>query len=477
MTGIQGIVRDSSGSVIPGATVRVMDANGRSVGQMVTSQNGEYGFDVAPGSYRVVITLQGFRPVDRTVTVRPGAGERLDAVMSVAGVTENITIDAATSARGRGGRGGVPGGVVGGVVGGLPSAPPPPPPPPPAAEPAALMERMEAAASAQELGDLFEYRLDQPVTIRKDQSALVPILNAPVTADRVSLWRGAPGSGRPLRAVWLTNATGLTLDGGTFSVVDANAFAGEGLIDPLKPGEKRLLSYGADLAVVVDARQDDSSGRVTRVTAHDGIIVAYQEERARWIYRIRNEDTTPRTMVVEHPVRRGWSVGEEPRPVEQTASSARYTVPVESKKEATLTVTDRRAGETRYSIGDVDERLIVSFAERGVPAEALRTALQPVLEQRRVLSALDTRLTGLNEELSGIARDQERLRENMKALRGSSEEKALLQRYTRELNAQEDRLAELKAQLQKMSAERDAARAELSRRIQQLTFEIPGRRP
>jgi hypothetical protein len=339
------------------------------------------------------------------------------------------------------------------------------------------MERMEAAASAQELGDLFEYRLDQPVTIRKDQSALVPILNAPVTADRVSLWRGAPGSGRPLRAVWLTNATGLTLDGGTFSVVDANAFAGEGLIDPLKPGEKRLLSYGADLAVVVDARQDDSSGRVTRVTAHDGIIVAHQEERARWIYRIRNEDTTPRTMVVEHPVRRGWSVGEEPRPVEQTASSARYTVPVESKKEATLTVTDRRAGETRYSIGDVDERLIVSFAERGAPAEALRTALQPVLEQRRVLSTLDARLTALNEELSGIARDQERLRENMKALRGSSEEKALLQRYTRELNAQEDRLAELKTQLQKMSAERDAARAELARRIQQLTFEIPGRRP
>jgi hypothetical protein len=42
------------------------------------------------------------------------------------------------------------------------------------------------------------------------------------------MWRGTPGSGRPLLAVWLTNATGLTLDGGSFSVIEANAFAGEG---------------------------------------------------------------------------------------------------------------------------------------------------------------------------------------------------------------------------------------------------------
>ena len=49
------------------------------------------------------------------------------------------------------------------------------------------MSTTETAATAQELGDLFEYKLRQPVTIRRNQSALVPILQAEVDAERVSL--------------------------------------------------------------------------------------------------------------------------------------------------------------------------------------------------------------------------------------------------------------------------------------------------
>ena len=72
---------------------------------------------------------------------------------------------------------------------------------------------MEAAAQGRELGDLFEYRLKEPVTIRKNQSALVPIINAQVEAERVSVWNASTGQ-RPRSAVWLTNATPNTLDGG-----------------------------------------------------------------------------------------------------------------------------------------------------------------------------------------------------------------------------------------------------------------------
>ena len=43
--------------------------------------------------------------------------------------------------------------------------------------------------------------------------------------------------------------------------------------------------------------------------------------------------------------------------------------------------------------------------------------------------------------------DQQRLRENMKALRGSAEEKQLLQRYTRQLDAQETRLDALQTEI------------------------------
>lgn len=171
--------------------------------------------------------------------------------------------------------GGVPGGVVGGVVGGLPEAPPPPAPARDAAFDA--LARTEAAAQGRELGDLFEYRLNEPVTIRKNQSALVPIINAPVEAERVSVWSASSGQ-RPRSAVWLKNATANTLDGGAFSVLEDATFTGEGIMDAVKPGERRLLSCASDLALLVDSRQDaPEPERVTNVRVARGVMLIQRD--------------------------------------------------------------------------------------------------------------------------------------------------------------------------------------------------------
>jgi hypothetical protein len=385
-------------------------------------------------------------------------------------VTGNSPMADMSLRRDGGGRGG---GVVGGVVGGLPQAPAAPPSL--AAADALRQQRMAetvAMATAQDLGDLFEYKLKQPVTIRKNQSALVPILNSPVDAERVSVWRGTPGNGRPLRAVWLTNATGLTLDGGSLSVIEANAFAGEGLVQPLKPGEKRLVSYGTDLAVMVDSRLDQSSGRFTRVTARDGVMIAQQEDRNQWVYRVRNEDSTARTIIVEHPVRQGWTLAASPAPTETTTTAARFRVAVAAKGEATLTVNERHVIDSRYSLDQVDERLITTITQRGILPEALRQALQPVLDKRAELAAADRELNDVNAQVTSIGQDQQRVRQNMQVLKGSSEEKALVKRYTTELNQQEDRLATLRKQLADTTARRDMRRTELSQLIQRLTFAL-----
>ena len=110
----------------------------------------------------------------------------------------------------------------------------------------------------------------------------MPIVSAEVSADKVSVWNRASGSGRPLRAVWLTNASGLTLDGGSITLIDGNAFAGEGLVDPLKPGERRLILCTADLGVLVKAQQEGAASRLVRIRARNGVITQDTEERASW---------------------------------------------------------------------------------------------------------------------------------------------------------------------------------------------------
>jgi hypothetical protein len=462
--GVQGTMRDPSGSVIPGVTVRLLNASGASVDDAVTDAGGNFTLHAAPGTYTLRAELPGFTTMNRQVTVG-GLMQRLDAMMSLGGVSESVTVDALRAA---------PAGRGGGVGGGFASrgiAPPPPPPPP-----APVIDYMAGlsapTAAAQELGDLFEYKMRQPVTIRKNESALVPILNAEVDAERVSIWNRGVTSGRPLRGVWLTNTSALTLDGGSFTVIDANAFAGEGLVESLKPGEKRLVSYGADLAVVVKASQGEGAGRVTKIVAKDGVLIASQEDRATWKYTARNEDTSARTLVIEHPLRQGWSVGTDPAPAETSPTAARYRLNLPSKQEAALTVTERHAGDVSYRLIDFDDRTIAVLIRGGVPEAGLRRALQPLTDKRAELAAAEAKLSSIETQIAEIAGDQDRVRENMKALRGSDEEKSLTQRYTRQLNEQEDRLAALRADQKKATADRDARRRELSELAAKLAFEI-----
>ena len=59
----------------------------------------------------------------------------------------------------------------------------------------------------------------------------------------------------------------------------------------------------------------------------------------------------------------------------------------------------------------------------------------------------------------------------MKALRGSAEEKALLQRYTRQLDEQETQLDTLRKKIQDTEAQRDKANNALEKMIDELQIE------
>jgi hypothetical protein len=334
------------------------------------------------------------------------------------------------------------------------------------------MRDLAPAAAAGELGELFEYKITEAVTLTKNQSALVPIVNADVDAERVSLWNHTSGSGRPLRAIWLTNSSALTLDGGSMTIVDGNAFAGEGLVTSLKPSERRLVSYGADLGLLVSVKSDGVPSRIRRVRAFEGMLIQESEDVATWTYSARNEDASARTLVIEHPTRDGWRLVAGQGPAEETPDTQRFRLNVPSKQEALLVVRDIKDGETRVVIADMDDKVMARLSAGGISADALQKAMAPIIEAKSVLSGFERQMADFQARHEVITRDQQRLRENMKALRGSAEEKQLLQRYTRQLNQQEDELAKMLDNAAKIAKQRDEARAELVKRAAGLTFEL-----
>jgi len=334
------------------------------------------------------------------------------------------------------------------------------------------VEQLEAAtttAQTRDLGDLFEYKLQDRVTIRKNQSALVPILQARIDAEKVSVWN--PSQSAVLRALWLDNSSELTLDGGSFNVLEGDAFAGEGLMDPIKPGEKRLLSYAADLGVLVDAKQKSESQRVTKVFIAHGMMTQSTQEREENTYTIRNRDTAQRTIVIEHPARPGWKLTDDEKPAESSASFHRFRLTVDSKKTETLLVKEYRPVTTSFQLLNITDDQIKFFLAAKMIDPEIEQALRKVIAQKNSIAALDTEVGSRKSKISGISEDQQRVRENMKALKGSAEEKALVARYVRELNEQEDHVQSLHHEVADLQQKRDAAQKTLNDMIEGLQME------
>jgi chromosome segregation ATPase len=94
-----------------------------------------------------------------------------------------------------------------------------------------------------------------------------------------------------------------------------------------------------------------------------------------------------------------------------------------------------------------------------------------VVQKKNDIAVLDAVIAGRRAQVTNISDDQQRVRENMKALKGSAEEKALIERYVRELNEQEDRVQALRKEITEMQQKRDAAQSALTTTIENLQME------
>lgn len=487
---LRGTVNDTSGAAVVNATVKAYDSAGTVVAAGTSDMAGNYSLSVPPGEIRLEVSSQGFNTTNVTgVLASPNQTATNNVMLQVGAVAQAVEVTAEASmlqtstastvrrgartgsggALGSGSRAGIVGGIVGGVPGGSPggfgsasySM---------AAD--AARAQLQTAAAAQALGDLFEYKLKEPVTILKNQSALVPIVHTNVAAEKVSVWNPNAGMPKPQRALWLTNSSGLTLDGGSFSVLESETFAGEGIFDPIRPDERRLISYAADLALNVNENQASAPVRFTRVRIARGTMIHETEIRQTRTYTFRNADSTPRKVIVEHPVRQGFQLRSESKPVETTPSWLRFEVPVGAKQTSNLIVEEASPQQTSIHIGNVTSDQVNLFVRDKQITPEIEQALRGILKQQGVVSEFDERKESREAELKGIFDDQERLRENLKALKGSAEEKALVQRYTQQLAQQETRIEALTKEIAELERQRDEADTELNRMIESLAFDV-----
>lgn len=331
---------------------------------------------------------------------------------------------------------------------------------------------ISAAASGAEVGDLFEYHIDQPITVRRDSSALIPILQTRMEGERVSIYNETVRRDRPMGGLRLRNTSELTLEGGSLTVIEGDSYAGEALMDRLKPGEERFISFAIDLGTLVTARSRADREPAFQIRVINGVFQTHYHLTDKKTYTVTNQTDRPRVVFVEHPIRAGWALaGDSPKPTSKTPSFYRFRVVLEPRKTVELAITEQRALMDTYELSNLTTSDVRLFTSLRYIDDATRAALDKIIEIKGQIASVDARLRALDSETTEIAADQTRLRENIKVLNDKSEARLLVVRYVTKAGEQETRIEQITSERKAAAAERARLQSDLEAAIRVLALD------
>jgi hypothetical protein len=334
---------------------------------------------------------------------------------------------------------------------------------------------VQTAAIGEKFGDLFEYRVEQAVTVPRDRSALIPIVQTKMDGERVSVYRepddeGSAAKERPMSGLLLKNTTPLTFENGALTVLERNAYAGEALMERLKSGENRLISFAVDLETLVNVKQEQNREPAKLVKAVDGNFQIHYFKTDKKVYTLQNQTERARVVYVEHPVTEKWFLSDStPKPAETTANYYRFRVELKPFEQIVLPVTERQGLMDSYVLRDLKQTDVELFIKQNYINQETRRKLENLINLRAQINQINAKIKSFDEEEERIAEDQKRLRENIEALAKTAEAKQLIARYVAKANEQETRLESIAKERQTLQTERERLERELANEIRAFT--------
>lgn len=314
-----------------------------------------------------------------------------------------------------------------------------------------------SVADAGEVGELFRYAITTPVTLARQQSAMLPIVNEVIAGEKIGIYNAATEATHPLTAFRLKNSTKLHLMQGPISVFDSGEYAGDAQIADVAPGAERLVSYALDLDTEVTATPGPSVKTVVSVSVFEGVLTTVEKHVRSTQYQLKNSGDAAKTVLVEQPLDRAWRLTSPHAASEQTRSLYRFAVKVPAAGMATLEVKETREHKNDLVFGELTEDHIAFYLDGTVASDDIKAALNKLRELRADRSAKAAMVVAVRAQIAEIETEQSRIRANMDSLHDSSD---LFTRYVKKLNDQEDTIEALRTDLAKLlKAEAAAAKA------------------
>ena len=328
---------------------------------------------------------------------------------------------------------------------------------------------VNSAAAATELGDFFQYAIEQPVSLARQKSAMLPIVTQEVEGTKVSIYNQSTHPKFPLLGLKFKNSTNMHLMQGPITVFDGASYAGDARIQDIQPKEERLLSYAIDLGTEVEAIVPNPQDRITSIKVNKGIIEATHKVQQSKTYNMKNRSEHDRTVIVEHPFRPEFKLMSPPKANERARDVYRFEVPVKSAGgTAKLEVVEERDVVQTVSISNSDDQSMRFFINNAVTTTKVKDALQQAITLKSKVADTQRDLAQLNRTLKDITDDQTRLRANLKEMPPTA---AAYKRYLDKFDKQETEIEGLRDAIKKAQDKEFAERQKFEAYLAALSVE------
>ncbi len=314
--------------------------------------------------------------------------------------------------------------------------------------------KSQTTIQTKDLGELFEYNISKPVTIKRKQSALVPILTESIKAKRILLYNKNENDKNPNACLEITNNTHLTLERGPVTIIYDDNLAGEAIIPFLNKDDTRLLNYAVEQAVIVTHEQDSENLNVHRVTFGSGYSYEYYYSNLITTYKIQNKTDEQKELYLDHPKTYEYKFIEKPIEPEETPNYWRFKLVLKPKDAMIFKLKEQRENYSsnyiwNFSKADLLKR-VGFYVKKKFIAPEIETQLKEIAELIQNLNDLRAKEEKLNEERNIMTDEQSRLRENISVLGEDTQSISLKERYIKKLSDQENRFEEINKELQSL---------------------------
>jgi hypothetical protein len=318
---------------------------------------------------------------------------------------------------------------------------------------------VSSVASASKIGELFQYTVGS-VSLPRQRSAMIPIINDAVQVEKLSIYNQSVLARNPLNGARMKNTTDKHLLQGPVTVFDGGSYAGDASIDNVPPGQTRLLSYGVDLEMLVDATRNTNTSTIESGKIVKGILWLSRRDVYSQEYLADNKGKTDKTLLIEHPIRPGWKLVEgigEPKPVETTEAVYRFEGHVPAGKQSKLTVKQQVVQAEQIAILPTDVGQLEYYAKTGQIDDKVKSVLAKAISLKNAMTDTERQLNESTQKSRATATEQERIRKNMTV----SQSTQYYNRLLAKLNDQETQLEQLQQDQDALRKKLDGQRKEL----------------